>query len=126
MRSPDPRAIPIARSGRAQAEREPARSGPTRKNPPPSALRCRRPRLPFHRQIVIALPAIDRGRYAPAQGEDRDDSNADDPEVKLADPVPDPTLQAQLVGKDAQHLDSADAERDEHGHQRDVEVVVEL
>ena len=35
-------------------------------------------------------------------------------------------MQAEPVGDDAQDLDPADAKRDEHRNQRDVEVVVEL
>ena len=34
--------------------------------------------------------------------------------------------QVELLGDDAEHLDAADHERDQHRHERDVQVVVEL
>ena len=78
------------------------------------------------RQIVVALPSIDRRGERPADDEDADDGEADQSEIETAHEVPDPAGQAEPFGEDVEDLDPADRERDDHRHKRDVQVVVQL
>src|SRR5579862_2709935 len=74
------------------------------------------------------LQAIDEDRDEPADEEDGDDQIAEAAEilVEAGNEAPERTIEAQLLDDETQGLDAADEQGDQHRHEGDGEVVVEL
>src|SRR2546422_4419416 len=82
----------------------------------------------FDLNIIISSYLVDERRDEPAEYEDTNDDITQRAEVVADVPqeIPETTAQIQLATDNTQSLDAPNEERDQHGDQRNIQVVVQL